>query len=99
MEGLIEGRVVHYTQELTPFVDAEGKGSMVPSIDNRKEHLAASVAHVYKVDPKAKEDKGLVDLKLVVPRVSGAPGMNDFVEKVAYDESGKPGTWHWIPKA
>ena len=93
MEGLTEGRIVHYVLN-------EGR--------DKGEHRPAVVVRVWRVNTveggvKTPEN-GCSNLQVFTD--SDADGKyNDELSpvlwktSVLYDESGAPGTWHWIEKA
>jgi hypothetical protein len=94
MEGLTEGRIVHYVLN-------EGR--------DKGEHRPAIVVRVWRVFEadmitKSAPENGCCQLQVFTD--SDEHGKyNDELSpvmwktSVIYDESGKPGTWHWIEKA
>lgn len=88
MEGLIEGRMVH-------FVLPENRGYF-PSVVG--EHRPAIVVRVW--DAKT----GYVNLQVVVDGMNDCPNAKlagcplVWETSVVYDEAKAPGTWHWIER-
>jgi hypothetical protein len=90
MDGLTEGRMVHY-------VLAEHDESPVRPARNVGEHRPAIIVKVW-------GPTGTCNLQVITDsdehRYSNdqrPPLM--WKTSISYDESGKPGTWHWIEKA
>jgi hypothetical protein len=88
MEGLTEGRIVHY-------VLREGR--------NAGEHRAALVVRVWRANGNPPEN-GCANLQVFMDGTNDATPAGtavwvDWKTSVYYDESGKPGTWHWIERA
>lgn len=95
MDGLTEGRIVHYVLN-------QGR--------NKGEHRAAIVAKVWRhpdptlVDPEGKPvivtpENGVSNIHIFTDAVNDElPGIM-MMGSVLFDADGKPGTWHWIEKA
>ena len=94
MEGLTEGRIVHY---------------VLPSGRYAGEHRAAIIAKVWRHnDPNLVDAEGKPVLVTPENGVSNitviCDGSNDeapflHMGSVVHDPECKPGTWHWIEKA
>lgn len=85
MDGLTEGRIVHY-------VLREGRG--------KGEHRAAIVAKVWRDAAGKSPASGCSTLVVfTVPMYDGSLETAREAPSVLFDASGEPGTWHWIEKA
>lgn len=82
MEGLTEGRIVHYV-----LADGANKGKVRPAIVVD----AWPDAH-----PKLRED-GYCTL-LVFASSADKLGQMFWTGAVTYSDKNEPGTWHWIPR-
>jgi hypothetical protein len=88
MDGLTEGRMVHYV-----LPDGPGAG----------EHRAALVVRVWRSNG-APPENGCANLQVFMDGTNDAPagGSARWVEwrtSVVHDPDGAPGTWHWIERA
>ena len=92
MDGLTEGRMVHY---------------VLPDSGNRSpgEHRPATVVKVWRAaaDPSG-PDKGCCNLQVFTDfsnDFSSGHGSDGrlWATSVVYDADKKPGTWHWIEQA
>jgi hypothetical protein len=87
--GLTEGRIVHYVLQSTDLPESHQHevGKAVPAI-------------VVNTWPHLNRDDGYANLT-VFPDWSdqGVPAGLLWATSRVYDESGKPGTWHWPPRA
>ena len=95
MEGLTEGRIVHYVLR-----DGEFGYSPLPGLPPTLNHRAAIVVRVFSV-PAAYNTDGEANLLVFLD------GLNDSADgsplawfgSVKYDPNGGAGTWHWPEKA
>ena len=89
MEGLTEGRIVHYVIE-------SGSGQV--------HHRPAIVVHVWREPDGKAPSNGCCQLQVFTDSDENGK-YNDALPpvmwktSVLFDESGAPGTWHWIEKA
>jgi hypothetical protein len=96
MEGLIEGRIVHY---------------VLPDGPTKGEHRPAIVVKVWRgelaVNSETKQEENMKDtaVQLQVFMDGDGRGWNDHAPNiiwrtsVIYSDEKRPGTWHWIEKA
>lgn len=87
MEGLIEGRIVHY---------------VLPEGPNQGEHRPAVVVRAWGRYPHASpEASGMVNLQVFFDGTNDGHGLNTqpWRTSVHYSEEQLPGTWHWIERA
>lgn len=96
MEGLTEGRIVHY---------------VLPDGPSAGEHRPAIIVRVWRgeivVNPKTAEEEHMKDtaVQLQVFMDGDGRGWNDQAPNVVwhtsvmYSEDKEPDTWHWIEKA
>ena len=92
MDGLTEGRIVHYVLDQGP---------------SKGEHRPAVVVKVWRVQEQGGEIRppwnGCCNLQVLTDGDGG--NGNDGLPRllwqtsVLYDPDGAPGTWHWIEKA
>ena len=85
MEGLTEGRIVH-------FVLREKTWEGYP-------HRAAVVAKVWRDQDGKPPANGCVNLRVFLDGTNDRPNESDWATSVLFDPDGAPGTWHWIEKA
>lgn len=90
MDGLTEGRMVHY---------------VLPEAGNRSpgEHRPAVVVKVWRVGGEQPEN-GCANLQVLTDfsndfREGAGHDGRFWATSVVYDGDGKPGTWHWIEPA
>jgi hypothetical protein len=87
MEGLTEGRMVHF---------------VLPDGNNTGEHRPAIVVKVWRNGSDTIPDDGSSNLQVFTDSLNdGTQYAGGLVWRtsVSYDEAQKPGTWHWIEKA
>jgi hypothetical protein len=88
MDGLIEGRIVHY---------------VLPAEQNCKEPGAHRPAIVVRVCPPEwyPPSEGRVNLQVFTDFENDYPKSDGHIwaTSVGYDPDKAPGTWHWIEKA
>ena len=85
MEGLTEGRIVNYV-----LPDGKSKG----------QHRPAIVVRVWRILPDNKPpENGVCQLQVFTDYTYDMLDPVVWKTSVVNDESGKPGTWHWIEKA
>lgn len=88
MEGLTEGRMVHYI--LAGWDGTQSTG----------EHRPAIVVKVWRKGDGTPPDNGCCNLQVLLDGSNDSIGSHLLWKtSVLYDESGTPGTWHWIEKA
>ncbi len=88
MEGLTEGRIVHY-------VLGQWDGTHYPG-DNRP----AIVVHVWRKGDGSPPDNGCCNIQVFMDGSNDKDGDSMMWKtSVLYDEAGGLGTWHWIEKA
>ncbi len=102
MEGLVEDRIVHYVLREQDAKDINERRSINPAAMGWQIHKgnhASSGDHVPMIIVKVWPDEFGKDH-------SGVNGQcfldgNDqfWVTSAKFDDSGEPGTWHWIEKA
>jgi hypothetical protein len=91
MEGLTEGRMVHYV------LSEWDESTTVKPAPNQGEHRPAVVVKVWGAS-------GTSNLQVFTDS-DPKQQTNDcrpplmWKTSVVYDETGKPGTWHWIERA
>lgn len=85
MEGLTEGRIVHYVLN-----EGISKG----------QHRPAIVVRVWRTLPDNKpQDNGVCQLQVFTDAVNDTLDPVMWKTSIVHDASGKPGTWHWVEKA
>ncbi len=85
MDGVIEGRIVHYVP-----TGVSGDGFRQPG----DRHIPGMVCRVIDAG------QGIVNIRLSCDGRSDNPGGRaEHVVGVRYSESMEPGTWHWIEGA
>lgn len=85
MEGLTEGRIVHYVLN-----DGASKG----------QHRPAIVVRVWRTLPDGQPPaNGCCQLQVFTDDSNDALPAVVWKTSVLFDESGTPGSWHWIEKA
>lgn len=85
MEGLTEGRIVHYV-----LPDGKSRGASRPAI---------VVNSWPDVNPELRT-KGYCNLMVFVDGDNDYEGKSlIWATSKTFSENGEPGTWHWIPKA
>lgn len=88
MEGLTEGRIVHYVLDAGPHAG---------------EHRAAVVVKVWRKSDGAPPDNGYSNLMVFLDGMNDSPtGVTHsmlWATSVEYSEEPKPRTWHWIERA
>lgn len=84
-EGLTEGRIVHYVA-VTESGQVQHRPAIIVRVWRDPEGVPGGAVNMQVfTDSNGKDNDGL------------PPVM--WKTSVMYDESGKPGTWHWIEKA
>ena len=86
MEGLTEGRVVHY---------------VLPDGPHAGEHRPAIVVKVWRRGDGSPPANGYSNLQVFVDGTNDYPDYSGSVwaTSVEYSEEPRPRTWHWIEKA
>jgi hypothetical protein len=83
MEGLTEGRIVHFVLD---------QGS------NLGQHRPAIVVRVWRVAGGKAQENGLCQLQVFTDDANDMLPAVLWKTSVEFDASGKPGTWHWIER-
>ncbi|UBF29857.1 hypothetical protein K9N68_37235 (plasmid) [Kovacikia minuta CCNUW1] len=84
MEGLTEGKIVHYV-----LCHHKSEGQVRPAI----------VTRVWRDGNGKPMENGSCQLTVFPDQSNDELGETMAVSSVYYDELGKPGTWHWISRA
>ncbi len=88
MEGLIEGRIVHFVMD-----SGYSKG----------EHRPAIVVKVWRKADGSPPDNGCCNLQVVCdsdgPQSNDGIGPLLWATSRVYSETHEPGTWHWVERA
>ena len=89
MEGVTEGRIVHY---IKPDWDTKGPGDFVEGQEYR--HLPAIIVRVWD------KERGYVNLQVFTDGSNdGYNGNVVWKTSIEYSEEPKPNTWHWPERA
>lgn len=87
MDGLTEGRIVHY---------------VLPFDINRGSHRAAIVVRVWRDGEDKSLSNGLCQLNVFTDGSNDGPIYSSgsyWATSVHFSENGEPGTWHWIERS